>query len=381
MFPPSPCPNLSLSLYLYTYIYIYVYKQLQVLVVVMAVTMHVKSDSEVTSIDASSPPRSPRRPMYYVQSPSQHDVEKMSYGSSPFASPHHYHCSPIHHSRESSTSRFSASLKNPAAWKRLQRRHHDGDEDDGGGSDDDDDEGDGEGDGGQVMRFYVVCFVLSFVALFTIFSLILLAASSPYKPKIFVKSMVFQNFDIQAGMDQTGVPTDMLTLNSTVRIFYRNPATFFGVHVTSTPLELHYYQLKLATGYHTDVVLRLESQMRPTWLAFMWGQVWAVALCATVGLAMKKFYQSRKSQRMVMTLVLGHQVPLYGGIPVLSGAISHLESVSVPLNLTFAMRSRAYILGRLVKPKFYRSIICGVVLQGNRLGKHLNLTNSCIYND
>ncbi|KAF5951559.1 hypothetical protein HYC85_009503 [Camellia sinensis] len=311
----------------------------------MAVTMHVKSDSEVTSIDASSPPRSPRRPMYYVQSPSQHDVEKMSYGSSPFASPHHYHCSPIHHSRESSTSRFSASLKNPAAWKQLQRRHHDGDEDDGGGSDDDDDEGDGEGDGGQVMRFYVVCFVLSFVALFTIFSLILLAASSPYKPKIFVKSMVFQNFDIQAGMDQTGVPTDMLTLNSTVRIFYRNPATFFGVHVTSTPLELHYYQLKLATGY------------------------------------MKKFYQSRKSQRMVMTLVLGHQVPLYGGIPLLSGAISHLESVSVPLNLTFVMRSRAYILGRLVKPKFYRSIICGVVLQGNRLGKHLNLTNSCIYND
>ncbi|KAL7207039.1 hypothetical protein ACSBR2_019684 [Camellia fascicularis] len=157
--------------------------------------------------------------------------------------------------------------------------------------------------------------------------------------------MVFQNFDIQAGMDQTGVPTDMLTLNSTVRIFYRNPATFFGVHVTSTPLELHYYQLKLATGY------------------------------------MKKFYQSRKSQRMVMTLVLGHQVPLYGGIPLLSGTISHLESVSVPLNLTFVMRSRAYILGRLVKPKFYRSIICGVVLQGNRLGKHLNLTNSCIYDD
>ncbi|CAL5376941.1 unnamed protein product [Camellia sinensis] len=381
---PLALISLSLSLSIYIYIHIYVYKQLQVLVVVvMAVTMHVKSDSEVTSIDASSPPRSPRRPMYYVQSPSQHDVEKMSYGSSPFASPHHYHCSPIHHSRESSTSRFSASLKNPAAWKRLQRRHHDGDEDDGGGSDDDDD----EGDGGQVMRFYVVCFVLSFVALFTIFSLILLAASSPYKPKIFVKSMVFQNFDIQAGMDQTGVPTDMLTLNSTVRIFYRNPATFFGVHVTSTPLELHYYQLKLATGYlvlirlqrlqHTDVVLRLEGQMRPTWLAFMWGQVWAVASCAT----MKKFYQSRKSQRMVMTLVLGHQVPLYGGIPLLSGAISHLESVSVPLNLTFVMRSRAYILGRLVKPKFYRSIICGVVLQGNRLGKHLNLTNSCIYND
>ena len=49
----------------------------------MGVAMHVKSDSEVTSLDASSPPR----PLYYVQSPSHshHDLEKMSYGSSPFA--------------------------------------------------------------------------------------------------------------------------------------------------------------------------------------------------------------------------------------------------------------------------------------------------------
>ncbi|XP_057500210.1 uncharacterized protein LOC130784377 isoform X2 [Actinidia eriantha] len=278
----------------------------------MAVTMHAKSDSEVTSIDASSPPRSPRRPLYYVQSPSQHDVEKMSYGSTPFGSPvhHHYHCSPIHHSRESSTSRFSASgLKHhPAAWKRLQRLPHDGANDE---DDDDDDDSDDAGGGGQVMRFYV--------------------------------GMVFHNFNIQAGMDQTGVPTDMLTLNSTVRILYRNPATFFGVHVTSTPVELHYYQLKVATGY------------------------------------IKKFYQSRKSQRMIVTEVLGNQVPLYGGIPRLSGAKDRLESVSVPLNLTFLVRSRAYILGRLVKPKFYRNITCEVILEGNRLGKHHNLANSCIY--
>ena len=64
-----------------------------------------------------------------------------------------------------------------------------------------------------------------------------------------LQGMVFHNFNNQAGMDRTGVPTDMLTLNSTVRIFYRNPATFFGVHVSSTPVELHYYQLKVATGY------------------------------------------------------------------------------------------------------------------------------------
>ncbi|KAG8368031.1 hypothetical protein BUALT_Bualt15G0002900 [Buddleja alternifolia] len=324
----------------------------------MGVAMHVKSDSEVTSIEASSPPRSPRRPLYYVQSPShsQNDLEKMSYGSSPFGSPTHhhfqYHCSPIHHSRESSTSRFSASLKNPrysggvgGGWRRMQRKY----DEVGNIEEEDDGEGDVEGernndDGGQV-KFYVVCFLFSFVVLFTIFSLIIWAASSAQKPRIIVKSISFENFNVQAGMDATGVPTDMLTLKSTVEIFYRNPATFFGVHVTSTPLELHYFDLKLASGH------------------------------------MKKFYQSRKSGETVIAVVEGHQVPLYGGIPVLSVAKGHLERMSVPLNLTFVMRSRAYILGRLVKPKFYRGILCHVTFRGKHLGKPLNLTKSrsCVY--
>ncbi|KAG2384841.1 uncharacterized protein HKW66_Vig0119330 [Vigna angularis] len=92
--------------------------------------MHTKSDSEVTSnnMEQSSPTHSPLwRPLYYVQSPSNHDVEKMSYGSSPMGSPHHhfhyYLSSPIHHSRESFTPRFSVSLKNPrnfsSNWKKL----------------------------------------------------------------------------------------------------------------------------------------------------------------------------------------------------------------------------------------------------------------------
>lgn len=94
---------------------------------------------------------------------------------------------------------------------------------------------------------------------------------------------------------------------------------------------------------------------------------------------MKKFYQSRKSQRAVITVVAGHQVPLYGGVSVLSNAREHLETVVVPLNLTFMMRSRAYILGKLVKSKFYRRIRCPITLRGSKLGKPQNLTSLCIY--
>lgn len=150
--------------------------------------MHAKTDSEGTSVETSWPPRSPpRRPIYYVQSPSNHDVEKMSYGSSPTGSPahHYYHCSPIHHSRESSTSRFSASLKNPrrlSAYKHVQIDRE---------NDDDDDEMDGENRGPSRNVRLVICGVLGFVVLFATFSLILWGASKSYKPKIIVKVMPF----------------------------------------------------------------------------------------------------------------------------------------------------------------------------------------------
>lgn len=152
--------------------------------------MHAKSYSEVTSVEQSSPARSPRRPLYYVQSPSNHDVEKMSYGSSPMGSPphHFYHASPIHHSRESSTSRFSASLKpnprNLAAWRKLHRPLESD-------ADDDDDDAtaaadDRDSEWTRKFRLYLFLFVF-FVLLFTVFSLILWGASRSFHPQIILQ--------------------------------------------------------------------------------------------------------------------------------------------------------------------------------------------------
>lgn len=154
--------------------------------------MHAKTDSEATSIDAAlswpprSPPRSAIRPLYYVQSPSNHDVEKMSFGSgcSPMGSPSHpnyYHCSPIHHSRESSTSRFSdrALLSYKSIREGSGRRRYINsaiDEETDGGDD----------DSLRNVRLYS-CLLLSLLLLFTIFSLILWGASKSYPPKVVVK--------------------------------------------------------------------------------------------------------------------------------------------------------------------------------------------------
>ncbi|XP_022969162.1 uncharacterized protein LOC111468240 [Cucurbita maxima] len=300
-------------------------------------TMHARSYSEATSVDQFSPARR----FYYVQSPSSNEVEKMSYVSSPMGSPPHH----FYHSRESSSSRFSAAFKNninrngnPSAWRKLHRPQDPNEEEE--------ESGDRNPKWNRNLRLYLSLFLLLFL-LFTVFFLILWGATKSFRPQILIQSMVFEKFNVQAGSDPGGVATDLMSLNSTVRIKYRNPATFYGVHVSSSLFQLHYFQLHVASGQ------------------------------------MKEFYQKRQSSRRLTTSVAGHQVPLYGGITVIGNWRDQQQDgvgVEMPLNLTMAVRSRAYILGKLVKSTFHTTITCSVTLSTNKLGKFHSFNNSCTYN-
>lgn len=152
--------------------------------------MHTKTDSsEATSISASSPTRSPRRPVYYVQSPSRdsHDGEKTtnSFHStpvlSPMGSPPHSHSSLDRHSRQSSSTRFSASRKifrkSLKPWKEPHAIEEEGllDLED-------------HNNKSLPRRcYYSLAFILAFVLLFSFFALVLWGASKPMKPEIAMK--------------------------------------------------------------------------------------------------------------------------------------------------------------------------------------------------
>ncbi|KAI3991122.1 hypothetical protein MKX01_022343 [Papaver californicum] len=317
--------------------------------------MHAKTDSEVTSLAASSPGRSsPRRPVYYVQSPSRdsHDGEKTttSFHStpilSPMGSPPHSHSSVGHHSRESSSSRFSGSLKPGSRSKNDRGTRNGGQKPWNNKGDCDVIEEEGlldEEDTHKSLprRCYVIAFVLGFFVLFSFFSLILYGASRPQKPVITMKSIKFEHLLIQAGSDSTGVATEMVSMNSSVKLLFRNTATFFGLHVTSSPLQLSYSDLNLASG------------------------------------SMKKFYQSRKSQRTLTVVVQGNKIPLYGGGSTLSTSTGTTNS-PMAMKLNFNIRSRAYVLGRIVKPKFYKSVNCSIVFDPKKLNVAIPLKN-CTY--
>lgn len=314
--------------------------------------MHAKTDSEVTSLAPSSPDHN-RRPVYYVQSPSRdsHDGEKttMSFHSTPVLSPTGSppHSSVGRHSRESFSTRFSGSLKpgsrkvNPndagsggkgqKTWKEFAAIEEEGLLE--------------ENASRRSHRrcYYFLAFVLGFFVLFSLFALILWGASRTQKPKIAMKSITFESFVIQAGSDHTGVSTDMISMNSTLKFLYRNTASFFGVHAASSPVDLSYSEIRIGSG------------------------------------TVKKFYQPRKSQRTVAVSVEGNKIPLYGSGASLSTNATGTITQPVPLKLNIVVESRAYVLGKLVKPKFNKQIECSIVLDAAKLNRPISLKSACSY--
>ncbi|KAI3465341.1 hypothetical protein Pfo_022004 [Paulownia fortunei] len=321
--------------------------------------MHAKTDSEVTSLAPSSPDHN-RRPVYYVQSPSRdsHDGEKTATSfhstpvlGSPMGSPPHSQSSVGRHSRESSTSRFSGSLKpgsrkiSPGDVGSGGRGNRKGGQKNWKECDVIEEEGlleDEESRKGLPRRCYFLAFVVGFFVLFSLFALILWGASKPQKPKITMMSIKFERFMVQAGSDDTGVSTDMMSMNATVKFNFRNTATFFGVHVSSTPVAVSYSQLTIGSG---DI---------------------------------KKFYQRRKGAKNVTVIVIGDKIPLYGSGASLSTPTG-MTTLPVPLKLDFTVRSRAYVLGKLVKPRFYKKIECSIVFDAKKLNVPISLKNSCTY--
>ncbi|KAF8388980.1 hypothetical protein HHK36_025664 [Tetracentron sinense] len=307
--------------------------------------MHAKSDSDVTSLAPSSPSRSPKRPVYYVQSPSRdsHDGDKSSsmqatpVYNSPMESPSHPSFG--RHSRASSASRFSGPFRSSSGRKGNQKRNDKGwpecnvivEE----GAYNEIDEGKGFS-----RRCQALIALMGFVLLFTIFCLIIWGASRPYKAVIAVKSMAVNNFYFGEGSDSTGVPTKMLTVNCSLRMSVYNPATLFGIHVGSTPINLIYSEIPVATGQ------------------------------------LKKYYQPRKSRRTVSVNLEGIKVPLYGAGASL--AVSD-NSGGVSLKLEFEIRSRGNVVGKLVRVKHRRSISCPLVVYSDNTKPIKFKEDSCTY--
>lgn len=128
-------------------------------------------------------------PVYFVQSPPNTDVDKISTGSglSPFGSPVNRQGQVSHYNHESvaespSTLRSSGPLRNGYSSLQVPDHDHPIDEDD-----DDYDEVNGSDEKrGRRTRFYT-CLLFTFVLAFTIFCLILWGVSKSFSPIVTLK--------------------------------------------------------------------------------------------------------------------------------------------------------------------------------------------------
>ncbi|CAL4966162.1 unnamed protein product [Urochloa decumbens] len=302
------------------------------------------SESDVTSMATTSPPRTPKRPAYYVQSPSRDgshdDGDKSStahttpvYNNSPLESPSHP-SSTGRHSRISSVTRFSATLRSPASPASCGRAAAGGRRkrlgskqgwrevaaaiDEEGAYDDELDEEP------ELPRCCVAAFWLSAVILaFTVICLIVWGAARQYKPSVLVKSLTVHNFYAGEGTDRTGVPTKLVTLNCSLKINVHNPSTMFGIHVSSSSVRLMFSEIAIANGQFD------------------------------------KFYQPRTSHRVASAILHGEKTPLYGAGATLAPSNA---GGRVPLTLELAVRTRGYVMGKLVRVTHARRMRCPVAI-------------------
>ncbi|KAF6156750.1 hypothetical protein GIB67_033219 [Kingdonia uniflora] len=243
------------------------------------------TDSDITSYAPSSP-LSPKKPNYYVQSPSSrdsHDDDKRSSSNatptynSPMESPSHS-LGPTSNSRPSSDSRVSGPFRySSATSKGYRKRVHKGWPECDVIHEEhayDDDEPYDESQSLRHCQGFIA--VVAFITLFSLFTLVLWGASLGYKPEIDVKSLSVSSFYFGTGVDYSGVPTKLMTANCSLKLDIHNHATFFGIHVSSTGFNLMFSKIIVATGQ------------------------------------LKKYYQPRKSKKRLYVILEGIKVPLYG---------------------------------------------------------------------
>lgn len=276
--------------------------------------------SDMTSL-AASPSGSSKRAMYYVQSPSRDSYTSVTQPSTMMDSPTHDSYSLGRHSRNSSESRFSGISRSSSSDRKNVKKCRSNEKEyetilEEGSYEEMDDVT-------SIRRSQAILAVFIFISLFAFCCLITWGASRPYKAQISVQTFELRNFYVGQGSDFYGMHTKLLTLNGTLRIGIYNPAPTFGIHVSSKPVSLLYYQLPIATGQ------------------------------------LKEHYQQKKRFYTEAVVIEGRRIPLYG-------AGASLEATErggkIQVNLRFEVKTRGDVVGRLVTIRHKKRISCSFVI-------------------
>lgn len=143
----------------------------------------------------------------------------------------------------------------------------------------------------------------------------------PKAPHITVQNVAFQYFGLDDGVDNSGVPTMVVSLNATATVQLYNPSRFFGYHVKGSPVNLKYLDLSMAGG-------QLNS-----------------------------FYLEKRTTKKVTVVISADKQFLHGAGPSFDQSYS-APSAGVAMKLGGTIYTRAYVMGHMLKNKFSNNVAC-----------------------
>jgi hypothetical protein len=79
-------------------------------------------------------------------------------------------------------------------------------------------------------------------------ALLFWVVTMPKAPNVAVQNVTFSYFGLDDGIDNSGVPTMVASLNSTATLQLYNPSRFYGYHVKCSTLGFKYLDLPIAAG-------------------------------------------------------------------------------------------------------------------------------------
>ncbi|XP_024387532.1 uncharacterized protein [Physcomitrium patens] len=299
--------------------------------------MRASFDSDASL--GNSPPMSPPRhghPVYFVQSPSRdsvQDVDSLSQSfsratprESPLASPMHHK-----HFKNASTDSipFSAHTPKPGSRRVLPQPNFVG----GGkpkksyrpwahGTILEEEEGT-EGEKKKKLSRVCLVWIAIFFTIFMFFAgaLLFWLFTMPKAPHVTVQSASFSYFGLDDGVDNSGVQTMVVSLNSTATLQMYNPSRFFGYHVKDSPMGLKYLDLPIAGG------------------------------------VLNSFYLEKSSTKKVTVAISSDKQFLHGAGPSFNDRYS-TPGAGVELKLDGTVFTRAYVMGQMLKNKFSNKVAC-----------------------
>eukprot|EP00246_Nothoceros_aenigmaticus_P009232 TRINITY_DN24611_c0_g1_i1.p2 TRINITY_DN24611_c0_g1~~TRINITY_DN24611_c0_g1_i1.p2 ORF type:complete len:365 (+),score=29.12 TRINITY_DN24611_c0_g1_i1:610-1704(+) len=100
-----------------------------------------------------------------------------------------------------------------------------------------------------MKKLYIyMLWALVFICVFFVAILILWLITRPGPPTVSIKNVSLQQFTLGSGQDDSGVPTSLLTVNLTATLELHNPSRFLSMDYNTLVLQLFFQELDVADG-------------------------------------------------------------------------------------------------------------------------------------